>query len=235
MTQLDGAVVLVTGANGGLGTEFVSQAIARGARKVYASARNPRDWDDDRIIPVRLDITDEASVEAVVSQVPDVSILVNNAGVGGARSLASSTVADVEDVFATNVFGPLRVADALTPTLARNGGGAIVNVLSALSWLAVLGGYSASKAALWSITNSQRLELSSQGTQVVGAHLGYTDTPMTAGLDVEKNNPADVVAAIWDAVETGEHEVLVDAASRDIRAALSGPLTGLYPQLGEHA
>ncbi|WHU47131.1 SDR family oxidoreductase [Gordonia sp. L191] len=235
MTQLDGAVVLVTGANGGLGTEFVSQAIARGASKVYASARNPRAWSDDRIVPLTLDVTDPGSVEAAAADALDVSILVNNAGVGGAQSLMSTTVVEVEDVFATNVFGALRVAKAFAPTLARNGGGSIVDVASALSWLAVSGGYSASKAALWSITNSLRLELAPQGTQVVGAHLGFTDTPLVAGLDVEKNDPADVVAAIWDAVGTGQHEVLADSASRTIRAALSGPLTDLYPQLGEHA
>ena len=235
MTEVNGAVVLVTGANGGLGAQFVSQAIARGARTVYASARTPHAWPDARIIPLRLDVTDAASVEAAAAEASDVSILVNNAGVGGARSLMSSSVEDVEDVFATNVFGALRVAKAFAPVIARNGGGAVVDVLSALSWLATSGGYSASKAALWSITNSLRLELAPQGIQVVGAHLGYTDTPLIAGLDVEKNDPADVVAAIWNAVEAGEHEVLADAASRNIRAALSGPLENLYPQLRAHS
>lgn len=235
MTSLTGAAVLVTGANGGLGAEFVEQALARGARRVYASARTPREWGDERVIPVRLDVTDVESVHAAAAAAPDVSIVVNNAGVGGARSLLSSSVPDVEAVFATNVFGALRVAKAFAPQLVRADGGAIVDVLSALSWLAVSGGYSASKAALWSITNSLRLELEPQGIQVVGAHLGYTDTPMASSLDVEKNDPADVVAAIWDAVEAGEREVLVDAASRDIRAALSGPLEALYPQLRPRA
>lgn len=231
MAGLDGAVVLVTGANGGLGGEFVAQALQRGARKVYASARTPRDWYDERIEPLRLDVTDPASIEAAAQVAGDVSVLVNNAGVGGAQSLLATTVEDVEKVFATNVFGALRVAKAFAPSLERNGGGAIVDVLSALSWLAVSGGYSASKAALWSMTNSLRLELAPRGIQVLGAHLGYTDTPLIAGLDVDKNDPADVVAAIWDGVEAGDHEVLADAVSRDIRAALSGPLEGLYPQL----
>ncbi|WP_461963285.1 SDR family NAD(P)-dependent oxidoreductase [Curtobacterium sp. 24E2] len=102
---------------------------------------------------------------------------------------------------------------------------------SALSWIALAGAYSASKAAFWSITNSLRLELTPQGTQVVGAHLGYTDTGMTAGLDVEKSDPADIVRLIWDAVEAGEHEVLADQVSRDVRAGLSAPLTALYPAL----
>ncbi len=235
MARLDGAVVLVTGANGGLGAEFVSQALRRGARTVYATARNPRDWGDERIVPLRLDVTDAVSVEAAAQAASDVSIVVNNAGVGGAPSLLSATVEDVESVFATNVFGALRVTKAFVPILARNGGGAIVDVLSALSWLAVSGGYSASKAALWSITNSLRLELAPHGTQVVGAHLGYTDTPLIAELDVDKNDPADVVSQIWDGVEAGRHEVLADVASRDIRAALSGPLEDLYPQLASRA
>lgn len=232
MAQLEGAVVLVTGAQGGLGREFVGQALARGARRVYATARSPQEWDDPRIVALRLDVTDDANVAAAAQAAADVTVVVNNAGVGGTLSLLSSSVPEVEGVFATNVFGALRVAKAFAPALARNGGGALVDVLSVLSWLAIAGGYSASKAALWSITNSLRLELAPQGTQVVGAHLGYTDTPLIAGLDVEKNDPADVVAAIWDAVEAGEREALADAVSREVRGALSAPLEALYPQLG---
>lgn len=231
MTRTHGAVVLVTGANGGLGAEFVAQALARGARKVYATARNPHLWDDERVVPLRLDVTDAASVEAAVAAASDVSIVVYNAGVGGTNSLVSSSVAEVERVFATNVFGALRIAKEFAPVLARSGGGALVDVHSVLSWIALAGGYSASKAALWSITNSLRVELAPQGTQVVGAHLGYTDTPLIAGLDVEKNDPAEVVAAIWDAVEAGAHEAIVDAVSRNVRAALSAPVEALYPQL----
>lgn len=231
MTRLDGTTVLVTGANGGLGTAFVHQALERGAVKVYATARTPRGWDDTRIVALPLDVTSEASVEAAAQAAADTTIVVNNAGVGGAGSLLDSSVADVESVFATNVFGALRVAKAFAPALERAGGGVLVDVHSVLSWLALAGGYSASKAALWSITNSLRVELAPQGTLVVGAHLGYTDTPMIARLDVEKNDPADVVAAIWDAVEAGDHEAIVDAVSRDVKAALSGPVAALYPQL----
>lgn len=232
MAQVEGSVVLVTGAQGGLGREFVAQALARGAAKVYASARSPQEWDNARIVPLRLDVTDEQSVAAAVQAASDVTVVVNNAGIHGAGSLLASPVSEVERVFATNVFGALRVAKAFAPVLGRNSGGALVDVASVLSWLGIAGAYSASKAALWSLTNSLRLELAPQGTQVLGAHLGYTDTPLIAGLDVEKNDPADVVAAIWDAVEAGEREVLVDQVSRDVRAALSGPLEALYPQLG---
>jgi NAD(P)-dependent dehydrogenase (short-subunit alcohol dehydrogenase family) len=229
--EIDGSVVLVTGANGGLGGEFVRQALERGASRVYATARSPREWADARVVPLALDVTDDASVQAAVDATGDVTIVVNNAGVGGTSSLIGSSVEEVERVFATNVFGALRVAKAYAPVLASNGGGALVDVHSVLSWLALAGGYSASKAALWSITNSLRVELAPQGTQVVGAHLGYTDTPMIAHLDTEKNDPADIVAAIWDAVSAGEDEVLADAVSRDVRAALAGPVRALYPQL----
>lgn len=231
MADLAGATVLVTGANGGLGAEFVTQALARGAAKVYATARSPRTWDDDRVTPLVLDVTDAASVRAAAEAATDVTIVVNNAGVSGTAQLLSSEVEDVERVFATNVFGALRVAKEFAPALASNGGGALVDVHSALSWLALAGGYSASKAALWSITNSLRVELAPQGTHVVGVHLGYADTPMTAGLDVEKADPADVVAAVWDAVTAGGYEVLADQTSRDVRAALSAPVEALYPML----
>ena len=228
MTDLKNAIVLVTGANGGLGTEFVHQALARGAAKVYATARNPRTWDDERIVPLVLDVTNQQSVDAAARAASDVTIVVNNAGVGGSAPLLETSVDEVERVFATNVFGALRVAKSFAGHLR---GGALVDVHSVLSWIALGAGYSASKAAFWSLTNSLRLELAPQGTQVVGAHLGYTDTGMTSGLDVEKADPADIVAAIWDAVEAGEHEVLADQISRDVRAGLSAPLEALYPGL----
>ena len=228
MTTITDAVVLVTGANGGLGQEFVRQALARGAATVYASARTPRDWDDERVVPLVLDVTDQVSVDAAARAAADVTIVVNNAGIGGSGPLLETDVEEVERVFATNVFGALRVAKAFAPHIA---GGALVDVHSVLSWIALAGGYSASKAAFWSVTNSLRLELAPQGTQVVGAHLGYTDTGMTADLDVEKADPADVVAAVWDAVESGAHEVLADEVSRTVRAGLSAPLSALYPSL----
>jgi NAD(P)-dependent dehydrogenase (short-subunit alcohol dehydrogenase family) len=231
MTKLSGSVVLVTGANGGLGAEFVGQALLRGAQRVYATARNPRSWDDSRVVPLALDVTDTDSIAAAASAAADTTVVINNAGASAGRSLLNMPIDELRAVYETNVFGPVAVVQAFAPILARNGGGALVDIHSALSWLAQPGAYPSTKAALWSVTNTLRLELAGQGTQVVGAHLGYTDTPMTAGLDVDKADPRDIVAAIYDGLEAGEHEVLADDTSRWVKQNLSQPITALYPEL----
>ncbi|RFA06938.1 short-chain dehydrogenase [Subtercola boreus] len=229
-TSLSGSTVLITGANGGLGVQFVTQALARGAAKVYASARTPRLWDDPRVVPLALDVTDEASVAAAAELAGDVTIVVNNAGIPGSGALVTESLAEVRRVFDTNFFGALAVAQKFAPVLARNGGGALLDVHSVLSWIGLAGTYSASKAAFWSATNSLRIELAPQGTQVVGLHLGYTDTPMTAGIDAPMNDPADVVRAAYDGLEAGELEVLADELSASVKAGLAGPIGALYPQ-----
>lgn len=231
MTTLDGSVVLITGANGGLGREFVRQALARGARTVYATARTPRSWDDERIVPLALDVTDPTSVAAAARTAADVAVVINNAGATSAGRVLDTSPAAIRSLFETNVFGPLAIAQAFAPVLAANGSGALVDIHSALSWLARGGAYSASKAAFWSLTNSLRLELAGQGTQVVGVHLGYTDTPMIAGLDVPKADPADIVREVYLGLETGAFEVLADDTSRFVKDRLSQPLSVLYPEL----
>jgi NAD(P)-dependent dehydrogenase (short-subunit alcohol dehydrogenase family) len=231
MTSLDNAVVLVTGANGGLGREFVKQALERGATKVYATARTPQDWNDPRIVPIALDITSEASIAAAVELSADTTIVINNAGIGGALGIIASPIDEIRAVFETNLFGTIAIAQAYAPVLAKNGGGALLNVHSVLSWIALGGGYSASKAAFWSATNTIRLELAPQGTQVVGLHLGYADTPMIADLDVDKADPADVVRAAFDGIASGALEVLSDEISRAVKANLSASIEIMYPAL----
>ena len=117
----------------------------------------------------------------------------------------------------------------LAPTLARNGGGAVVNVASALSWMTMPGAYAPSKTAFWGLTNALRLELADQKTQVVGAHLGYTDTPFTAHLDVPKSDPAVIVARILDSLEADEDEAIADDTSAQVKSILSGITTGILP------
>lgn len=230
MTTQDLDVVLVTGANGGLGTQFVTQALERGATKVYATARTPRQWNDPRVVPVALDVTDPTSISGAAAIATDVTLVVNNAGGSNGSSVIGDQAA-LRELFEVNFFGPLAVADAFAPALARNGGGALLNVLSVLSWIGIGDGYSATKAALWSATNTQRLALAAQGTLVTALHLGYTDTAMTAGLDVDKNDPADVVRQAYDALATGAYEVLADEVSVQVKSGLAGPVDDLYPTL----
>ena len=232
MTEISGAVVLVTGANGGLGVEFVAQALQRGAVKVYAAARQPQTWEDERIVPLRLDVTDAASIAEGAKRAADATLVINNAGIGGSASITMDEFDDIRSVMETNFFGALGVAREFAPILARNGGGALINVLSVASWVGGLGAYSASKAALWSATNSLRLELQPQGTQVVGLHLGFADTPMTKDLAVEKSDPAEIVRITYDGLEAGQHEVLADERSRQVKARLSASVEANYPQLG---
>jgi NAD(P)-dependent dehydrogenase (short-subunit alcohol dehydrogenase family) len=235
MNTLKNAVVLITGANGGLGRAFTAEALQRGAAKVYATARTPQEWTDARVVPLPLDINSPDSVAAAAEQAADTTVLINNAGITDySRPLLTVPLDDVRSVFETNVFAQLAMTQAFAPVLARNGGGSIINMHSALSWLAT-GTYSATKAAFWSFSNALRVELLGQGTHLLGAHLGYTDTPMTARLDVPKEDPRDIVAAIYDGLEAGEPEVLADDTSRRVKQALAGPLSALYPQLQQAA
>lgn len=232
MPTLNEAVVLVTGANGGIGTQFVLQALERGATKVYASARNPREWDDERIVPIRLDVTDADSIAAVVREAADVTVLINNAGTSvTSPGILTQSDAEIRSNVETNFLGPLFLARAYAPLLAARDESIIIDVHSLLSWYAVAGIYSATKAALWSATNSLRIELDPHGVHVVGVHVGYVDTAMASHSDEPKTDPADLVAAVYDAVEAGEYEVLGDDGSVLVKSTLSSPLEVLYPQL----
>jgi len=229
--SLEGAVVLVTGANGGLGEEFVAQSLERGATKVYATARSAREWSDPRVVPLHLDVLDTASIEAAALAAADTTVVINNAGITKRGALATADIADIRLIFDANFFGALEVARVFAPVLAANGGGVLLNVHSALSWLGTGAAYSASKAALWSATNTLRLELAPQGTHVVGLHLGYTATPMTVDVDAPKGEASDVVRSALDGIEAGDYEVLADDASVYVKSKLSGSIVDMYPQL----
>jgi NAD(P)-dependent dehydrogenase (short-subunit alcohol dehydrogenase family) len=221
--RLDGRTVLVTGANGGLGTEFVQQALARGARRVYASARTPRRWDDERVVSLALDLTNADSVTHAAEAAPDVDLLINNAAIAPEED--ASVISGDEEVlrrnFETNVFGTLRVTKAFAPILEVNGGGAVLNVLSLAAWTPVPTTYAASKAALWSITNALRVELAGQKTTVTGLIVGLIDTAMTARLELAKVSARSVVDQAYDGVVAGAFEILADEDSRDVKSRLS--------------
>ena len=236
MPSLHGAVVLVTGANGGIGTQFVHQALARGAAKVYASARTPRTWDDERVVPLALDVTDAESIRAAVDAAPDVTVLINNAGASvPTAGILTHSDEDIRRNVETNFLGPLFLTRAYAPLLAGRQGAAIIDIHSALAWYAVGGIYSATKAALWSATNSLRLELAPAGVHVVGVHVGYVDTAMAEHVTDPKTDPADLVRAVLDATERDEYEVLADEISVQVKAGLSAPLEAVYPQLRANA
>ncbi len=225
-------VALVTGANRGLGRHFAEALLARGA-KVYATARTPELVRIPGAEILRLDLTDPASIASASVIATDVSLLVNNAGISSWQPLVSGDLNLIRKDMDTNYFGTLEVVRAFGPVLASNGGGAILNVLSALSWFSVDGSnsYSASKAAEWSLTNSIRLELAGQGTQVTGLHLGAADTDMTASYEGEKMAPALVVKAALDGVEAGRLEVIADDWSAHVKASLSADPALFYTQL----
>lgn len=233
--RLDGRTILITGANGGLGQEFVRQGLDRGARRIYAAARTPRTWDDERVVPLRLDLTDAATIADAAASASDVDLVVNNAAIApeADRTLLSGDDDVARSIFETNVLGPVRVTKAFAPVLAAHGGGAILNVLSLAAWTPVPTAYAASKAAAWSASNAMRIELAAQGTTVTGLIVGMIDTAMGARFDLPKSNPADVVAQAYDGVATGALEVLADEDSRTVKSLLSGPVEAVDAVLAD--
>jgi NAD(P)-dependent dehydrogenase (short-subunit alcohol dehydrogenase family) len=231
--KIEGATALVTGANRGLGSAIAQALVDSGAR-VYGGARDPASITNDRIIPVRLDVTNDDDIVNAALGCTDVSIVVNNAGIlRQSASLADGGIEAARAEMETNYFGSMRVARAFAPVLRDNGGGALVNVLSVLSFISMPQGatYSASKSAAWSLTNALRIELRRQGTLVVAVHAGFIDTDMAAGVTGEKVSPESVAKQIVAAVASDAEEVLADATSEMVKAALPNDLTTLYPAL----
>lgn len=234
--QIAGCVALVTGASRGLGQAYARELVSRGAAKVYGAARRSASVTEPGVTPVPLDITDDGAVRAAAADYDDVTLLVNNAGV-----MKAGTFTGVPDLHSTrlemetNYFGTLSMCRAFAPVLAANGGGAIVNMLSVTSFYdyPAEAGYGASKAAEWSLTNGIRVELHHQGTLVVGVHASYIDTEMTARIDAPKLSPESVAQQAFDAVESGQVEVLADERSRYVKASLARDQELIYPPVQE--
>lgn len=222
--QVQDATIFITGANRGLGLAFARRALELGARKVYAAARDPASIVLPGAVPIALDVNDASQVAAAASDCGDVTLVINNAGIAVTGGLlAADSIDATRRMLETNVFGLLRVSQAFAPVLGRNGGGALLNVLSVSSWLSapILASYAVSKAAAWSATNGLRNELRAQDTQVLGLHVGFIDTDLTRNFDAPKLAPGFVVERAFAALEAGESEVAIDDWTRQIKRGLS--------------
>jgi NAD(P)-dependent dehydrogenase (short-subunit alcohol dehydrogenase family) len=231
--HIQGTIALVTGANRGIGEAFAQALLERGAAKVYAGVRDIATVRaaDPRLVPVQLDVTDAGRVSAVAQELGDVELVVNNAGIAHPGTPLSAALDAARAELEVNYLGLIATTQAFAPVLAANGGGAFINVLSVGSWIGspILSTYSASKSAAWNFTNSARVELKRQGTQVVGVHVGFVDTDLTAGLDTDKIPAATVADAALDALEAGAAEAVVDELSRTVKAGLHDDQQLLYP------
>jgi len=232
--KIENAVVLVTGANRGIGLAFARELLARGARKVYAGARDPAAVRQTDVQPLRLDVTTSDDVAAAAELASDVTLVINNAGIaqpGGFLAPDSEDVA--RRIFETNFFAMLRVSKAFAPVLKANGGGALLNVLSVASWVngGELAAYSASKSAAWSLTNALRTELAAQKTQVLALHMAYVDTDLTRGFDVPKSSPEAIVKRALDGLESGLDEVLADELTLQVKRGMTAPRPSYLPQV----
>jgi NAD(P)-dependent dehydrogenase (short-subunit alcohol dehydrogenase family) len=232
LMEITGKTALVTGANRGLGRHLARELRDRGAT-VYAAARNPASVDLPGVTPIALDVTDPDSVAAAAARTGDVAILINNAGSSTGTSLLTGDLANARLELDTHFFGTLEVIRAFAPQLAAQGQSAVLNILSALSWVSFpgSGAYCAAKSAEWSLTNALRLELAPQGTRVTALHVGYMDTDMTRGITAPKSDPADIAKIAIDGIAAGDAEIIADEVSKQVLAGLSGGVAGLYPQV----
>jgi NAD(P)-dependent dehydrogenase (short-subunit alcohol dehydrogenase family) len=233
---IDGITALVTGANRGLGKAFTQALLDRGAAKVYAGARGPGavEVTDTRLVRVRRNTTNPGDFPAAARDCTDVSLLINNAGAMlETPFLSAPDMSAARAEMETNYFGTLTMARALAPVLAATGGGALVNILSVVSWYAppFNASYCASKSAEWALTNALRVELRGQGTLVVGVHAGFIDTDMAGTVEDSKISPSEVAKQTLDAVEKGQPEVLTDDWTRHVKESVATDQQSLYPDI----
>jgi NAD(P)-dependent dehydrogenase (short-subunit alcohol dehydrogenase family) len=225
--NIAGATAFVTGANRGFGRRLALELLERGAT-VYAGSRNPAAVDVPSAKPVALDITDAASVRATAELAGDVNLLVNNAGSSTATDLLAGDLEGIRLEIDSHFYGTLSVVRAFAPTISASGGGTILNVLSAVSWVSLLtsGAHCAAKSAEWSMTNALRIQLAEQNIRVIGLHVGYMDTDMTASVTAPKSDPADIARIAVDGLEADLFEILADDVSRHVQAGLAGGVAG---------
>jgi NAD(P)-dependent dehydrogenase (short-subunit alcohol dehydrogenase family) len=234
--HIQDSVILVTGGNRGLGKSLVQAFLDAGARKIYVGCRTLIETSDPRLQPIKLDITNAYDVAAAAETCQDITILVNNAGIANNTTfITAPSLAQAREEIETNYIGPLAMARAFAPILKRNGGGTLVNVLSVLSWFTspAAATYCASKYAELSLTEGIRIELRSQGTQVIAVYLGYMDTDMSAHINAPKTRPEEVAASIIEGIRNKHEEVFADKLSHEIKAALANNPKAFYQNIQE--
>lgn len=216
--KIEQSVALVTGANRGIGRSLVASLVRAGAAKIYAAARNPKSLepvialDPKRIFPLELDVTNERQIEAAATRASDVNLLINNAGALNSYNVLSSSQQQIQQDFAVNFYGVLALVRAFLPALEHAQGAAIANVLTVVSLASrpVIGGYSASKAAAFSLTQSLRPELKAKKIDVHTVIPGAVDTDMIRAFPIAKTSPDVVADAILSGIERGEEDILTD-------------------------
>jgi NAD(P)-dependent dehydrogenase (short-subunit alcohol dehydrogenase family) len=234
--NIENSIALVTGANRGLGKAYTDALLAAGAARVYAGARDPSSVaiTDPRLVPLKLDVTQGEDVLAAAAACADINLLINNAGIMLASPmLADGSEAALRAEMEVNVFGMLRMVRAFAPVLAKNGGGAIANMLSVVSWFVFPfnATYCASKHAALALTEGVRMQLKSQGTQVVAVYAGFIDTDMAAGFDREKTPPRQVAERTLDGIRNGLNDVHADERAEATWQAVRTDYAGLHAQM----
>lgn len=219
--KLNDKTVLVTGANRGIGRALVSALLSKGVRKVYAGARNTEalpDFGDPRVEPLRIDITDAAQVRDAAQKASDIDLLINNAGTAAFGSLLEAPIEQLHDDMRVNFYGTLDVVRNFVPVLTRSPDSAIVNVVTIAAFVnfPMLGGYSASKAALWSLSQGIRMELAAKGIDVHTVNPGPIDTDLAKDIEIEKTSPQDAAAEIIAGIERGDADIFPDAGSQQM-------------------
>tara|TARA_Y100001968_G_C19366885_1_gene723019 strand:+ start:60 stop:812 length:753 start_codon:yes stop_codon:yes gene_type:complete len=234
--EIEGAIVIVTGANRGLGRQFVLSLIQAKAKKIYACARDKNSLPDfegngiTEIVKIKLDITSEEDIRKVASYADDISLLINNAGILKAEGLIQAkTLDNLKKEMSVNVFGPARMIQTFSSVLSKNEGGAILNVLSVSSLLAFapFGTYSASKAAAMSLTHSCRYELKDSHVTVHGLYAGFIDTEMINHIKAEKSSPEEIVEAALDGIKNNVLDIYADQTAKAVKNKLREDPEGL--------
>jgi len=244
--KIENTIALVTGANRGIGRALVTSLVNKGARKVYAGVRDidtllNKDPDylesfKGKVELVSLDITKKNQVDLAVEKAHDTNLLINNAGVANYSGfIAADDLSSARQEMEVNYFATLAMIRAFAPLLKKNGGGAIVNILSVASLVnfPFLGTYSASKAALFSLTQGVRAELSAQGTQVIGVFPGPIDTDMAKGIEIDKASPDEIALGTLNAVENGQEDVFIDQMAVQFHKDYLSDAKSVERQIGE--